>query len=52
VAEEAAAICDGLVAALEGWELRRLLGGPYDDRGAVLTIQVRWQAGMACMQLF
>lgn len=41
VAAEAAGICDALEKALEGWELRRLLGGPYDARGAVLTIQVR-----------
>lgn len=41
VAAEAAGICDTLERALEGWELRRLLGGPYDARGAVLTIQVR-----------
>lgn len=40
VAAEAAGICDALDCALEAWELRRLLGGPYDDRGAVLTIQV------------
>ncbi|KAL4419614.1 hypothetical protein ABPG77_001668 [Micractinium sp. CCAP 211/92] len=39
VAAEAASICDALDRALEAWELRRLLGGPYDDRGAVLTIQ-------------
>lgn len=39
VAAEAAGICDALDCALEAWELRRLLGGPYDDRGAVLTIQ-------------
>lgn len=41
VAAEAAGIGDALDRALEAWELRRLLGGPYDDRGAVLTIQVR-----------
>lgn len=40
MAAEAASICDALDRALEAWELRRLLGGPYDDRGAVLTIQV------------
>ncbi|EFN59962.1 hypothetical protein CHLNCDRAFT_133064 [Chlorella variabilis] len=39
MAAEAGSICDGLAAGLEAWELRRLLGGPYDDRGAVLTIQ-------------
>ena len=37
---EAAAICDALGGALEAWEVQRLLGGPYDDRGAVLSIQV------------
>lgn len=39
VALQAGAICDALGAALGAWELRQLLGGPYDDRGAVLTIQ-------------
>ncbi|PSC68151.1 protease Do-like 9 [Micractinium conductrix] len=39
VAAEAGGICARLEGGLEGWELRRLLGGPYDDRGAVLTIQ-------------
>ncbi|PRW60636.1 peptide chain release factor chloroplastic [Chlorella sorokiniana] len=39
VAAEAAGICGSLERAMEGWELRRLLGGPYDARGAVLTIQ-------------
>jgi hypothetical protein len=40
VAAEAGSICAALDAALAAWELRRLLGGPYDERGAVLTIQV------------
>ncbi|KAL4447579.1 hypothetical protein ABPG75_004798 [Micractinium tetrahymenae] len=39
VAAEAAGICDALDRALEAWELQRLLGGPYDGRGAVLSIQ-------------
>ncbi|KAL4856834.1 Peptide chain release factor PrfB1 [Chlorella vulgaris] len=39
VAAEAGSICAALDAALAAWELRRLLGGPYDERGAVLTIQ-------------
>ncbi|KAI7837583.1 hypothetical protein COHA_008596 [Chlorella ohadii] len=39
VAAEAAGICNALERALESWELRRLLGGPYDARGAVLSIQ-------------
>jgi len=38
-AGEAAAIAGNLNAALEQWETRLLLGGPYDERGAVLTIQ-------------
>ena len=38
--QEAAAICAALSRALDQWELRRLLGGPYDERDAVLTIQV------------
>lgn len=38
-AAEAGAICDGLDSALETWELQRLLGGPYDARGAVISIQ-------------
>lgn len=51
MAAEAAGICDALEKALEGWELRRLLGGPYDARGAVLTIQVRrgLHAGMGLL---
>lgn len=36
---EATRIASALDAALGSWELRRLLGGPYDDRGAVITIQ-------------
>lgn len=44
VAAEAAGICGQLEAALEGWELRQLLGGPYDARGAVLSIQARCRA--------
>ncbi len=41
MAAEAAGICNALERALESWELRRLLGGPYDARGAVLSIQVK-----------
>lgn len=41
MAAEAAGICGQLEGGLEQWELRRLLGGPYDDRGAVVTIQAR-----------
>jgi peptide chain release factor 2 len=41
--EAAASEASGIAAALESelatWELRRLLGGPYDAHGAVLTIQ-------------
>ena len=44
VALEAAAICDALGGALEAWEVQQLLGGPYDDRGAVISIQVRLPA--------
>ena len=39
IALEAAALCGALGDGLEGWELRRLLGGPYDATGAVLSIQ-------------
>eukprot|EP00887_Chlorella_sp_A99_P003255 scaffold9.g3255.t1 len=39
LAAEAAAIAAALDAALDRWETRRLLGGPYDESGAVLTIQ-------------
>jgi peptide chain release factor 2 len=38
-AVEASGIASALDAALGAWELRSLLGGPYDDRGAVLTVQ-------------
>lgn len=41
LAAEACAIADGLAASLDRWELRRLLSGPYDARGAVLSIQAR-----------
>lgn len=36
---EALSGLSGLDAALERWELRRLLSGPHDARGAVLTVQ-------------
>jgi hypothetical protein len=36
---EALAGLAALDAALERWELRRLLAGPHDARGAVVTIQ-------------
>jgi peptide chain release factor 2 len=36
---EALAGLSALDAALERWELRRLLAGPHDHRGAVLTVQ-------------
>jgi peptide chain release factor 2 len=39
MAAEAAAIAAAMNAALDAWELRRLLSGPYDDKSAVLTIQ-------------
>ena len=38
-AAEAANIAHALDAELAKWELRRLLGGPYDANGAVLSIQ-------------
>ena len=38
-AAEASSIAAALEADLSRWELRRLLGGPYDANGAVLTIQ-------------
>lgn len=38
-ATEAAGIAAAFDAELSKWELRRLLGGPYDANGAVLTIQ-------------
>ena len=31
---------ESLQKALEKWKLQKLLSGPYDDRGAILTIQV------------
>ncbi|GBF89816.1 peptide chain release factor, chloroplastic [Raphidocelis subcapitata] len=36
---EALSGLSGLDATLERWELRRLLAGPHDARGAVLTVQ-------------
>ncbi|PNW88016.1 hypothetical protein CHLRE_01g010864v5 [Chlamydomonas reinhardtii] len=38
IAVEALAALRQLAAGLDSWELRRLLCGPYDDRGARLTI--------------
>ncbi|KAG2444302.1 hypothetical protein HXX76_001059 [Chlamydomonas incerta] len=38
IAAEALAALRQLAAGLDSWELRRLLAGPYDDRGARLTI--------------
>ena len=38
-AAEASSIAAVLESELATWELRRLLGGPYDPNGAVLTIQ-------------
>ena len=38
---EAARTLDLLERQLREWELERLLGGPYDRGGAVLSIQVR-----------
>jgi peptide chain release factor 2 len=37
--QEALAGLGQLESALERWELRRLLSGPHDARGAVLTVQ-------------
>lgn len=39
--EEGTAILRKLQSLVEQWELQRLLGGPYDQNGATLTIQVR-----------
>lgn len=38
---EAVRALESLDKQLRAWELERLLGGPYDQGGAVLTIQVR-----------
>lgn len=37
--QETLALAQALDIALSSWELRRLLGGEYDDRGAVVSIQ-------------
>jgi len=37
---EGLGIVNNLEKALEKWKLERLLKGPYDDRGAIVTIQV------------
>lgn len=38
-AAEASSIASALESELATWELRRLLGGPYDVNGAILSIQ-------------
>lgn len=54
VASEALSICNSLVAALDKWEMQRLLGGPYDDRvggwaeGRVGGEGVQWEGGVMC----
>ena len=35
------AIAKQLATAVDGWRLQRVLSGPYDDRGAILCMQVR-----------
>ena len=37
---EGAAILQSLETQIEKWELQRLLGGEYDEGGAMLSIQV------------
>lgn len=37
---EALGVLQSLDKQMGAWELERLLGGPYDQGGAVLTIQV------------
>ncbi len=37
---EGAAILQSLESQIEKWELQRLLGGEYDEGGAMLSIQV------------
>lgn len=44
--QEAAAFCENLVELLRQWELRRLLGGPFDENNAILTVLVRAARGL------
>jgi len=52
--EEAEMLGEGLAAVAEldarlaRWQLQRLLGGPYDEGDAVLSIQARRPWGTAC----
>ena len=41
---EGAAILQSLESQFEKWELQKLLGGEYDEGGAMLSIQV-WPCG-------
>ena len=42
---EAVRVLASLDKQLRAWELERLLGGPYDQGGAVLSIQVTYVQG-------
>ena len=39
-----------LTKDLAKWKLEKLLSGPYDDRGAILSIQVLSSENTACIK--
>ena len=47
ILREGAAILQSLELQIEKWELQRLLGGEYDEGGAMLSIQV-WPCLCQC----